>query len=339
MLRVAVDGRALTPPVTGIGQSLKELLHRLGSQCSLTVHTPGLLPRIEPSLQASWSVGPRVKGNLYYHFLLNRAMARDRAQVLLAPLNILPGRCDIPAVLVVHDLTPLEHPGWHRWKNRITTLPFYESSFEKAKRIVCVSRETENILNHYFPRTRGRTMVIPHGFPVPPRETPQFDLPVPNDFMLFLSTLEPRKNLSMLLRARKLDPSLPPLLVAGAAGWKQKPPSGKGVYYLGPVTEEVKWDLLRRARLLVFPSLREGFGLPVWEALSCGTPVVSTPVPSVVEYPHTSVRVVDLSPVSLVEGIHEVLESESKPVDRDPFPSWEEVADRYLKVLTSAAHD
>jgi alpha-1,3-rhamnosyl/mannosyltransferase len=121
-------------------------------------------------------------------------------------------------------------------------------------------------------------------------------LGVPGEYLLTVSTLEPRKNLGRLLEAyRQLRPELPeawPLLVVGPSGWGPKLVPSDGVVMAGRVNEPVLSALYAGARVAVYVPLAEGFGLPAVEALASGAPLlVSSAVPSIVEHDSPAVLV------------------------------------------------
>jgi glycosyltransferase involved in cell wall biosynthesis len=150
---------------------------------------------------------------------------------------------------------------------------------------------------------------------------------VEGDFLLTVSTLEPRKNLDRLLRAHRLvRPSLPepwPLVIAGPSGWGHVLPSPdheEGVVFVGAVPDAVLTGLYRRARAFAYVPLTEGYGLPPLEAMSVGTPaVVANEVPSVHdlgEVDQPPVRIVDpLDVDDIAHGLTVVLTDEAVRAD------------------------
>ena len=100
---------------------------------------------------------------------------------------------------------------------------------------------------------------------------------LPSEFILFVGTLEPRKNLAKLVEAMSGQPDLPPLVVAGAQGWGDiSVAASDNVKFLGHVEERHLSGLYAAASVMAYPSLWEGFGLPVLEAMAQGTPVVTS---------------------------------------------------------------
>ncbi len=190
-------------------------------------------------------------------------------------------------VITIHDLYFMEHPevmsaDGMRYYSRIRW------SASVADRIIAVSHFTRQDILRLIPEAAPEKVVVVHE--AADRESKiesdavlHSALPVLNTrFILFVGTLEPRKNLSTLLRALARLPGEVRLVVVGAVGWRDEALGDVAcelgvadrVEFVGWVSEEELDALYRRARLLVMPSLSEGFGLPVLEAMSRGTPVV-----------------------------------------------------------------
>ncbi len=297
-MKVAIDARALLPPATGIGTYTRAIAKALAARPGIEIRlfTPRPLPEAEAA--GPWSVEAerRSPGTLWVQTTLSRRARRWGADVLLAALTIGPVRGALPFVSVVHDLTPWTHPEWHALKTVVGFAPLWELTAEKAARFVCVSAATARELTSLFPETRERARVVPNG--VDPEFAPAPDEPAAartreryadgNRYILYLGTLEPRKNVETLVAACDLlwsrcDPA-PDLVLAGGSGWKSSPlfdriarsPFRKKIHLAGYAGRAAARDLYQAADVFVYPSLEEGFGLPVLEAMACGIPVVAS---------------------------------------------------------------
>ena len=298
MVKVAIDGRALLPPATGIGTYTRGIAGALASRAGVEVRlfTPRPLPEVEG--KGPWSVGADSNplGMIWVQTALSRRAREWGADVLLAALTIGPVRAGIPFVSVVHDLTPLTHPEWHNLRTLVGFVPLWEWTTEKAARFVCVSEATARELTNAYPETRARVRVVSNG--VDSDFAPAPDGPAlaqtrqryagGHRYILCLGTLEPRKNVETLVAACDLlwsrSARAPDLVLAGGSGWKTsalfdriaRSPFRDKIHLAGYAGRQVARDLYQAADVFVYPSLAEGFGLPVLEAMACGTPVVAS---------------------------------------------------------------
>jgi len=175
---------------------------------------------------------------------------------------------------MVHDLVPLRHPEWVHARTRRMHGAKYRHAAQACDVVMVNSRFTENDVVELLGVPSERIHVAYPGVDaefVPEGERETLRRP----YVLTVATLEPRKNLSTLVEAhRRLDGELD-LAVAGGSGWGRQPELDRGgVVQLGYAPRERLPALYRGAEVFVYPSLFEGFGMPVLEAMACGVPCV-----------------------------------------------------------------
>ena len=139
-------------------------------------------------------------------------------------------------------------------------------------------------------------------------------LSLPSEYLLFVGTLEPRKNLERLVAALAMDSTLPPLVVAGLDGWGEMGSvKGSAVHFVGHVDDWNLAALYDQASALCYPSLWEGFGLPILEAMSHGTPVVTSSGTSTEEVAGGAAVLVDPTNTDdILRGVREALAARSE---------------------------
>jgi glycosyltransferase involved in cell wall biosynthesis len=206
------------------------------------------------------------------------------------------GGLGTPAVITAHDTAIYKHPEWFPGGQAFGVRVVVPRSMRRADAIVTVSQNTAADVREQFGIEASRLHVIPEG--VAERYRPldagaieavrrSYDLP--ERFVLFVSTIEPRKNLETLLAAWSRLPRRPLLVIAGGWGWRYEgirrriEEAGRDVRVLGQVGPEELPGIYNSATCLAHPAWYEGFGLTPLEALASGTPVVASSAASVPE--------------------------------------------------------
>ena len=231
-------------------------------------------------------------GVLWQQGYLPRRLAQGDIDLLWSPLLTLPGRLPVPGVVTLHDLAILHHPETLTWRVRLSLLPFLERTVRQAARILTVSHAMAGEIAAQWPEAGDRTDVAWNGVAAEFRPASADELAairarlgLPERFIFFAGTVEPRKNLDLLLDAwealRSEDAAAPPLLIAGPDGWgsrgtqrRMERLAAAGLRRLGHLDRMDLIAVLQAATIFVFPSLYEGFGLPAAEAMACGVPVM-----------------------------------------------------------------
>jgi len=273
---------------------------------------------------------------VWYPLVLPRLAGRERLDVLHCPTFRGPlHRPACPLVVTVHDLAVLRHPEtFNQWTRQYSRL-CVSRVVRAARLVIVVSKHTKGELVEVLATPPEKIRVVPNGVsevfsPEGPAET--------GDYVLAVGTLEPRKNLARLAEAtRRLGIEL---RVAGEAGWGDVH-LGSGVRRLGRVSDEELARLYRGARCLAYPSLEEGFGIPIVEAMASGTPVVTSRGGATEEVAgDASVLVDPLDAAAIADGIEEAAARRDELVrsglERARDFDWAETARRTADVYREA---
>jgi glycosyltransferase involved in cell wall biosynthesis len=281
-LRVIVDGRPLVPPRSGIGVHTAEIAGRLGVTALIASHAE--ITNKQGIEHCRFRVDRAPNGILWQQFVLPRIADAD---VLWGPHGTIPIALKIPSVVTLHDFTSLTMPGRHLFKTMASFNLFISESLERANRIAAVSALIANEAMRWFGVPREIIEIVPNG-------VDEFFQPgdARGDYILFVGTLEPRKGIDDLIAAwHSLPQPRPPLILCGERGWGVHVPAG--IEVTGWVDRERLRELYRRARIFVYPSRYEGFGIPPLEAMACGAPVIATRTGAIPDYAEGAALLID----------------------------------------------
>ena len=231
--------------------------------------------------------------------ILPRELARLGPDLLHGTAYALPVGWPGPGVVTMYDLSFLRFPNAFKPANRIYLTATTRATARRARRIVTISEHARRDIVRFLSVPEQRVDVAYpaaefryHRLPAEQVRAFRVAHDLPEVFVFAVGTLEPRKNLVGLLHAyARLRAKRPPLYVAGGVGWRFSPIFDTvrqlhlmdDVHFLGFVPEDELPLWYNAARLFAFPSLYEGFGLPVLEAMACGTPVVTSTAASLPE--------------------------------------------------------
>jgi glycosyltransferase involved in cell wall biosynthesis len=357
-LTIGIDARAATEVPAGRGRVVRELLRGLAAREDRG-HRYVLYARSawdEPlDSRFSWRlIGAR---NPVWHLRAARA-ANRQCDVFLSTNSYLTTLfLRIPTVTIVYDLTTFEPSMRPNRRSTVVERLTLGPAVRRSVTLLAISKATEEALIRHFPAASGRVRVAPLG--VTPALLTELDpaeaaaLPAAG-IVLAVGTLEPRKNLPRLVDAyRSLDEPLQrehPLVVVGTLGWETGETLqalrglGDRCKMLGHVSDAALAELYRRCAVFCYPSLGEGFGLPVLEAMAAGAAVLTSNISSLPEVGGDAVEYADPSDVaSIAAGLERLLGSPERraelgalALERSREFSWARFAGRTLAVLERA---
>jgi glycosyltransferase involved in cell wall biosynthesis len=340
-LRVGFDATPLHPPRTGVGQYTYRLLE------ALTDSQPDaeflLYSNREPQDLDLPFHAARVRASrfglgrwLWMHAILPRRARPDELGLMHFPNAIAPVSLRVPYVMTIHDLSLFRYPAFHPRRRQLTMRLLLPHAARRAAAVICVSEFTRREAIHILGLEPDRLPAIPsaagsefHPITDPARRREvQAAYGLPERFVLFVGTLEPRKNLGRLVRAcsrlARLEQPVP-LVLAGATGWRmnafrrrlRRQDPRAGIRWLGYVKQDHLPVLYSLATVVAFPSLYEGFGLPVLEAMACGTPVVMSDRPAHAELAgDAAIKVDPEDEADIADGLARVIGS---PATREEY--------------------
>ncbi|MCL5666967.1 MAG: glycosyltransferase family 4 protein [Patescibacteria group bacterium] len=355
--------RANAGQKTGVEHYTKQLILHLAKL--KTEHQFILYLRSKPeawllSLPENFRIKTLGYGPVPFPFLwtqvrLSWEMLLRAPDILFVPAASLPAVHPKKSYVTIHDVAWRIYPKTFKMLKRLYLEFIARFACKFAAKIIAVSQATKNDLIKFYGIAGSKIAVVHHGFeetPVQP-EIPADSPLLPEKYALFLSTLQPRKNLEGLIEAFKMlkteCPDLPhKLVVAGKPGWKferilKKIGENKDiVIYLNHVSDASRLAIMKKADLLVLPSFYEGFGMQILEAFAAGTPVAVSNVSSLPEVAGEAAAYFDPKDTrDLAKAIKAVLSDQSladrlrqKGKDRLQLFSWEKCAKETLEVLT-----
>jgi glycosyltransferase involved in cell wall biosynthesis len=274
----------------------------------------------------------------WYRFRLPRAARRDGVDVLHCTSMRAPFRSRMPLVVTIHDAAVLRYPEtFNRWTRGYSAWALPRVA-RGAEAIVTGSEFARDELTELLSIPERKIHVVPYG--VGPPFTPEGPA-AEGEYVLAVSTLEPRKNLARLVEGfRRADLDGLELRVVGAEGWGDVNVAGAGVRRLTGVDDEELAGLYRGAAAVAYVSLYEGFGLPVLEAMACAAPVVAPAGRPYSEFGHGLTFEVDpRSADSIADGLRRAVASGSQQVAarRARDFSWDRAVQAHVELYRKLA--
>ncbi len=364
-MRIGIDARLLSMPLSGIGRYSHEMINALLRRgCALTLFSPAPL---QHALEAgsghyqvqAWRARNGMQKLFWDQFILPRWAEQARPDAFWGPAHRLPkGLAGVVKCVTIHDLVWKHAPHTMRPLSRIMDRHFMPIAVRRADCVVAVSEHTKADILQHWPRLQAPVHTIYPGVsqraaPLSREALARWGIDQP--YCLFVGTLEPRKNLPRLLEAFAALPHAArhvQLVIAGGAGWGKLDLAGlisrfglsERVRLTDYVSEDELATLYAHAHGLAMPSLYEGFGLPLIEAMAHGVPLLTGTLSSMPEIAGPAAILIDPHDAqAIAEGLATLLLDGSRRQgliaagqNRVARFDWDRAAGELLTVLESA---
>ncbi len=367
-MRILVDGRTIQDHFPGIARytfNLARALARVAPEDEfLILHDPvarntrydlGELqgyPNVQLVLGAasvfSWSEQWRIP----------RQVKRLACDVVHAPYYVRPYAMPAPVVFTAHDLIPMLYPAYFTRRERIVFGMAMALAWRTARKVIAVSQATACDLRRLLGVPDDRIAVVPEA--AAPAFKPQPEQAIaaardkyalPDEYALYFGSNKPHKNLVCLVEAWAEVAARTPTGLVIAGHWDMRYPQAREraaalglegrVHFAGPIAEADVPAVYAGAKVFVFPSLYEGFGLPVLEAMACGVPVVCSRASSLPEVAGEAALLVDPNDTHglaaaicrVLEGVQLARTLRAKGLEQAARFSWEQAARTTLALM------
>lgn len=371
-LRVLIDATAIPRDLGGVGRYLQFLIPALSERDDIELlvvaqaHDAQWMSEAAPRariIPVPARLQSRARRLVWEQLSLPALARRERADVLHSPHYTMPVLSRVPTVVTLHDGTFFSHPELHSRFKRVFFRFWTRYSSRRAAALVVPSEATGTELRRMAGLPAAKEFVAYHGvdrslFDVPSAEAiaaAAAALGLPSSgWLSFLGTVEPRKNVANLVRAYAAlagEGAVPPLVIAGARGWDEETgavvgalPAGIDVRLPGYVDAELLAGLLGGSVVFAYPSLGEGFGLPVLEAMACGAPTLTTRELALPEVGGDAVEYTGLTAEEIEASLRALLADAARraelaaagPVRAAEF-SWQRSAEAHVRAFLSAS--
>jgi glycosyltransferase involved in cell wall biosynthesis len=267
---------------------------------------------------------------VYENITIPYLMKKNNIKIFHGLKGVVPYFGKFVKIITVHDLVPILHPESMKFKDYIYWNYLFPIYLKKADRIICISKSTQNDLLDKFNVDKNKVRLIYQGvskkfetrskqdsYKLIHRFFEKNNIPIPyiedKNILLSVNVLSPRKNVDSTIKAFDICAESNPnllLLIVGKKGWSydkildtyRNARNKKRIFLMDYVDEDVLISLYNIAEAFVYPSLYEGFGLPILEAQACGCPVITSNVSSMPEVAGNGAILVDPYSVEEIAG-------------------------------------